>query len=927
MLVETHAARDAVHRDADGAFRGHTARFAQVRHNARPQFPGMIRAFFLRAALSAAVLSCLAAPAGADAPFSFDTAFGRLPKNVRPLAYRIAIAPSAATMTLTGSESIDLEVRSATPTITFNSLNETLHDVTFDGAPVARTASSNAQQLTTVTLRSPARPGRHVLAFAYRGKIETGPLGLFAQAYVRPDGVHGVLLSTQLESTDARRVFPCWDEPAFRATFTLTATVEKTLASVSNMPIVKRTVHGALATTTFARTPSMPAYLVEYTAGDIARISEVKGRTTFGVWAVRGQENDGRIALANSERILADYNAYFGFPYPLPKLDSIAVPGGFQGAMENWGAITYNDQSLLVTPSSTLNDQQQVFSFQAHEMAHQWNGDLVTMGWWDDLWLNESFASWRAAKETDLRHPDWHWWENQDGDKESAMRADARLTSHPIHVHITDELQAENAFDAEITYAKGQAFLRMLEAYLTPDVFRAGIRRYIRARAYSNATGADLWLALGAASGKNVAGLAADWINRPGFPLVSVTASCDRAGSRTIALAQQRFLLDGTAAAAPWSIPLRVRSAPNGPITSVLFSGPRKTARAGRCGEPLTLDAGNPGFFRVAYDDATFRANAAAFGRLPDPDRIALLDDQWALASSGRAPLATYFAIARAMGGDLDARAWEQITSSLDYIEYRERGSRGYDAFTAFARAIVKPVADRLGWDAKPNETPGIANLRQTVLLELGTWGDTGVIAEARKRFGAFVTDRRAIGSDDQETILGIVALNADAATFEQLHAIAKDAQNETDVHRYYSALMSVRDDALAKQALAIALSSEMHAQSEAQRLDFVQKVAALHPALAWQTFKDNVTLLLAPLGPANAPAVLAQSVPVAFWDAAPPNEIQAFVGKRTPADLRPMLARGMEQVRFFVKQRTLLDRSTDAYVAMASKTAAVTIP
>jgi aminopeptidase N len=320
----------------------------------------MIRALLTRAALTAAALSFLATPALADAPFSFDRAFGRLPKNVRPLAYRIAIAPNAATMTLTGSESIDLDVRSATATIQFNSLNETLRDVTFDGAPVARTVSSNARQLTTITLRSPARPGRHVLAFAYRGKIETGPLGLFAQPYVKPNGGHGLLLSTQLESTDARRVFPCWDEPAFRATFALTATVGKMLASVSNMPIVKRTVHGMLATTTFARTPSMPAYLVEYSAGDIARISETRGGTTFGVWAVKGQEYGGRIALANSEQILADYNDYFGVPYPLPKLDSIAIPGGFQGAMENWGAITYNDQSLLVTPSSTANDRQKV---------------------------------------------------------------------------------------------------------------------------------------------------------------------------------------------------------------------------------------------------------------------------------------------------------------------------------------------------------------------------------------------------------------------------------------------------------------------------------------------------------------------------------------------------------------------------------------
>jgi aminopeptidase N len=876
----------------------------------------MIRVRYARAAFLIALLA-VAAPAVADAPFSFDTAFGRLPKNVRPIAYDIAIVPNAAALTLAGRENIVLDVRSATATIQFNSLNETLRDVRFDGVPVARTVTSNAQQLTTVYLKSPARAGRHTLAFAYRGKIETSPQGLFAQPYVRPDGGAGVLLSTMFESTDARRMFPCWDEPAFRAVFQLTVTVPAAFASVSNMPVVHRTVQGRLATTTFAPSPPMPTYLVEYSAGDIARTGAQRGGTGFGVWAVRGQEGNGRIALANAEQILADYNDYFGFKYPLPKLDSIAVPGGFQGAMENWGAITYNDQALLVTPSSTLGDRQEIYSIQAHEMAHQWNGDLVTMGWWDDLWLNESFASWRSAKETDERNPSWHWWENQDADKESAMRADARLTSHPIQVHITDELQAETAFDGEITYSKGQAFLRMLEAYLTPDVFRAGIRRYIKARAFSNATAADLWLALGAASGQDVAGLSSTWIARSGFPLVSVTATCDAAGNRTLALAQRRFLRAGTdPSGTTWSIPLSVRPGLTDPAARVLFAGAAQTIPGGRCAEALTVNAGNVGFFRVAYDDATFAVNAAAFGTLPDPDRIALLDDQWALASSGQAPLATYLTLARSMGDDLDARAWDQITGALGTIEYSERGRPGHAAFTALARTIVKPVADRLGWNAKPNETPGIQNLRREVLAELGAWGDPAVIAEARKRFAAFLNNRNAIATDDQGTILIIVAQNAGATAFAQLHAVARAGKNETEKDRYYDALMHVRDARLAKQAVAIALSAEIPPQAAASRLGSIQTLAHEHPALAWQALKANVNALIAPFGPSTGPLILAQYTAARFWNAAPPGEIETFVARRISPDLRPMLARGMDDVHFYLKQRTLLDAATDAYLA-----------
>jgi aminopeptidase N len=382
-------------------------------------------------AVSLAVRLIAASPA-LGAPFSVDQAPGRLPKAVVPVSYEIAVVPNLRARTLKGRESVLVTVRDATHSLEFNSLHETLHDVRWDGKPVKHVVSDDAQQLTTVTLSAPAAPGAHTLSFSYTGKIESEPHGLFAQAYTGSHGAKGLLLSTQMEATDARRMFPCWDEPAFRATFDLTVTVPAAWATISNMPIARRLVHGKLATTSFARTPRMPSYLVEFTAGDLAEISAARDGVRFAVWAVSGSEHDGAVALDNAQSILEDYDDYFGYRYPLPKLDSIAVPGGFQGAMENWGAITYNDQELLLSSSSTLDSRQEVFSIQAHEMAHQWNGDLVTMGWWDDIWLNESFASWMAARETALRNPDWKWWEGQDGDKEGAMSADARSSSRRL---------------------------------------------------------------------------------------------------------------------------------------------------------------------------------------------------------------------------------------------------------------------------------------------------------------------------------------------------------------------------------------------------------------------------------------------------------------------------------------------------------------
>ncbi|MFI4867795.1 MAG: M1 family metallopeptidase [Steroidobacterales bacterium] len=857
------------------------------------------------------------APAAAPvpAPFSFDATPGRLPKNVVPLDYRLSIVPDADTLTFAGTESVRLQFRAAAATLVFNSVNETLRDVRLDGKPAKTVASDDAAQLTTVTLAAAAPVGPHTLTFSYQGRIEQQPHGLFAQPYSIPGGGEGLLLSTQMESADARRMFPCWDEPAFRARFQLTAVIPAQWTAVSNMPIANRVVHGALATVTFQRSPKMPSYLVEFSAGDLGEISASNGGIRFGVWAVRGQESNGQLALADAQQILADYNDYFGYRYPLPKLDSIAIPGGFSGAMENWGAITYHDQLLLVTPASTLGERQQVFSTQAHEMAHQWNGDLVTMGWWDDIWLNESFASWSAARETDLRHPAWKWWESEDAGKEQAMQADARVSSHAIQQHVTDELQADNAFDPDITYSKGEAVLRMFEAYMGPATFRDGVRRYIKAHAFSNATTVDLWNALSAVSRRNIGAIAADWTAQAGFPLVTVTASCDPAGARTIALSQQRFLLRGTAAHdAKWRIPLRVRSGAAGAPLSVLLTHDGQKLPAGRCGEPLTVNADAIGFYRSRYDAPTFIANARNFAASPDADRIALLDDQWALVEAGTEPLSSYLTLASAMGESLDARAREQIAEVLRTIEYDERGTPGHDAYAALARSILKPAADRLGWDAKSDDTPDVQALRRVLLADLGAWGDPDVIGEAHRRFDALVRDRSTVRPDDQALILSIVLRDADAATYERVHAMAQQATDEAERERYYTALAQVRDPQLAAHAAQIALSPELPPEAVQLRLDLVLSLAGQHPELAWTTFSTHADVLLASL-PSYAPLLIAQYLPAVFWDSVPLDQLDAWVRSHVPAEMAANADRGMETARFLLSEKQALVPAADGYV------------
>ncbi len=882
----------------------------------------------VRATVYVLLLALPVAPAFAEAPFSFDTAPGRLPKDVIPQDYDVALVPDIAAHTVRGTEAITLRVRSASATLTFNSLNQTLDHVLFDGRPVQGVESDDKVQLTKITLSKSAAPGLHRLTFAYHGKIESQPFGLYTQSFRRPDGTTDSLLSTKFEPTYARRMFPCWDEPAFRATFRLSITVGANWTTIANMPISKRTVHGPLATTQFERTPRMPTYLMELTAGDFAAVSATVGRTRLNIWAVRGQEQGGMNALANARQIIADYNDYFDYPFPLPKLDSIATPGGFSGAMENWGAITYNDQSLLITSASTLTDRQSVYSTQAHEMAHQWNGDLVTMGWWDDLWLNESFASWRAAKETDLRHPDWRWWEAEDEGKEGAMGADARQASKAIQQHVTDEMEATSAFDPQITYAKGEAVLRMLEAYVGPVTFRDGVRSYMKAHAFSNATTADLWLALTVATDSKVSEVAADWTEQPGFPLVTATAQCDQSGNRSVTLTQKRFLLEGKDTGHPhWRVPMRVRAGLAAAPQPLLLIRDGQKAAAGRCDQMLSLTPDAIGFYRVAYDDRTLETNRLAFADMPSGDRIALLDDQWALVQSGDQKLARYLGLVAAMGTNLSERAWSQVIGALAQIETYERSTPGHEGFTAYARSILNPVAAVLGWDSRPNESPTELHLRRQVIRQLGEWGEPQIVAEAKRRFDAYLADPASLGPDDQTVVLSIVSTNADQALFDKLHGLIRSAHNETELDRYLRVLMRVRDPGLAQQAINIVLSDEVPPQADSLRFPLLLGAAAQNPALAWAEFRDHVELVMKAY-PQYRPLFLSQYVPEYMWNGVPPDELEAWLKARVPAEMGPNLSRGMQAARFKVSKKLETLAAADAYLASrAAQTPQSAIP
>ncbi len=365
-------------------------------------------------------------------------------------------------------------------------------------------------------------------------------------------------------------------------------------------------------------------------------------------------------------------------------------------------------------------------------------------------------------------------------------------------------------------------------------------------------------------------------------------------------------------------MPLRIRSG-NTAVQSLLLRTDGQTVAAGHCQETLSVNADTVGFYRAHYDGATLDANTKAFGTMPDSDRIGLLDDEWALVLSGSEALPKYLALASSMGNDLDARAWTQIAGALAQIERYERGSAGADAFTHFARSLLKPVANQLGWSTRPTDTPDVIALRATVLHALGTSGDADVIAEARRRFDLFVTDHHALAADEQSIVLDIVGNHADAATFAKLHELAKTASDQAEMTRWYSALMLVRDPALAKQAAAIAMSNEIPPQAGIVRIQLIAELADWNRQLSWETFTAHSKELLA-LDPTYAPLILSQKVPEFYWDALPLEELERWVRSQLPPEMAPNIARGMEAARQRVAQKALLVRQTDEYTSTLPK-------
>lgn len=848
----------------------------------------------------------LSAPAGAaEAPAAVREV---LPRTAVPVHYDIAVEPDAAAMTFKGSVRAVFDLREPTTEIVLNAADLNITEARLEGGAAAQVVSEAEQERVRFRFAAPLQPGRHTLVASYDGKINETANGLFAGAYKGADGSPQRMLVTQFEPGDARRLAPMWDEPSLKATFTVEAIIPAGQMAVSNMPVAEEAaVQGGKKRVRFEPSVQMSSYLLFLGVGDLERLEGRVGKVDLGIVAKAGDKAKGAYALESTQQLLPYYETYFGAAYQLPKLDQVAVAGaGGFGAMENWGAILYFEPFLLFDPKLNAEaDKQRIFTVVAHEIAHQWFGNLVTMSWWDDLWLNEGFASWMETKATAELHPEWNPWLQSLGSQEAALSLDARSSTHPVVQPVANVTQALQAFDT-ITYSKGEAVIRMIEAFLGEEAFREGVQAYMKKHAYQNTVTDDLWGALEAASGTPVKAIAADFTLQGGVPLITVNSIRCSKGESLVSLSQGRFGVDAPSKEArTWRTPVTVQAVGSGELGKLVLDG-TGSVRAPGCGA-VVVNKDRTGYYRVKYADKAFVALRDRFAELDTADQLALLYDAWSLGAAGEAPITRYLELAARAPADADPLVQRQIVGSMARINGLYDGQPGEAEFKAYAAKVLKPMLERTGWEAKPGEPPNTALFRSSLIGTLGGFDDAEVIAEAQRRFAAAESNAAAMPPALRNAILGTVGYAADASTWTALVQKAAAAKSPLEQRQFLSALAQVKDESLAKKSLDLFLTEATPKQLGP---GFIAGIAGNHPDLAWNFYLANreaVDSRLDPLQRLDYPPSLA----AASSDPKRVEELRTFAAQNLPADAEKSVKEAVAAIEYDIQVKSRLPEIT----------------
>jgi len=579
--------------------------------------------------------------------------------------------------------------------------------------------------------------------------------------------------------------------------------------------------------------------------------------------------------------------------------------------MENSGGMAFTENTVVYNPALQSPDQQrQIFDIIAHETSHQWNGDLVTMAWWDSLWLNEGFATWMETKSTADVNPSWDWWLGFDESTNGSLVADARRNTTKIQIPVHNETEANTSFDPEIAYQKSGAFLRMMEAYLGPQRFRSGLHDYFVANAYGNSVPSDLWSALSHASHENVEALSNAWVNQPGFPLVTVASAC-AGGKRTLSLSQHRYTSFADDSQTLWAIPLNIEDG-SGTTVSVLFDKRSDTIAGGSCDVPLILNGEDLGYYRVAYGAADQALQQQNFKSLSVADRISLLDDSWEFASDGKSQLGDYLAYVKSDTGDGEPHVGSNVQRHFADMFAYEYGKPGEAAFKTWGAAYLKPLLAALGgWDG-PTTDVALTNLRSRIIGDLATVEDKDTIAEAQRRYATFETNPNSLKPPLKDTVIGIVGRYADAVTYQKLVQAGMSSHNPIEMQTYFQAAFSAKDPELAQRSLRAALSLPPQFSSFAPIIVYI--VGQDHPETAWAFLQKNNAKLFGGLSEFDRIPYIT-IIAGSFWRGVPAGDIEQYMKANVPAAASAQIAKTMEDVHLQLEHRDRLLPQIDAFV------------
>lgn len=757
----------------------------------------------------------------------------RLPKTVQPSHYEIELSPDLEKFVFSGSVKITASLLESTKTIKLHAKELELANLTARGEDgtvhSGEISLCEETEIATVTFASALKAGTYTLASDFTGVLNDKLKGFYRSFWTDEAGKKHAIATTQFESTDARRAFPCFDEPEYKATFDVTLIVPEALTALSNGSIIStEKAPGGKKKVKYERTMKMSTYLVCFCIGEFVSSKPlmVNGIETR-IWCIPGKEELTAFALAASAFAIDFYEKYFEIPYPGgKKIDHIAIPDFASGAMENLGLITYRETALLLDDkTATHAERKRVAEVVLHELAHMWFGDLVTMRWWNGLWLNESFATF--MENLCLHHwkPQWEIWNDFGQSRAAASRVDALKSTHPIECPVNHADEAAQMFDV-ISYEKGCSVLYQIHEFIGGETFRKGIALYLKKHSYANTETHDLWDALevacqnqakaqGDKSAPPVRHIMDKWVFTAGHPVVEVT-ELGGANSGKIQLKQRAFKFAGTDEKTLWPVPITLRAQIGGKLTEkrFLMEGEKQEENLGGTYDWVVVNAGGSGFYRVTYDKAlSQKLTAKAQENLSAIERFNLVNDAWACVRAGILNAEDYLAMVTLFADETDPNVWAILTGSLTHLFWLTSGTER-EAMSGFIRRLVKPTADKLGFRPAANDSVQVKQLRGSLLGVLGTIGaDRTVVEEGKTLFSMWKKERDAVDANVVPALVSIVAYHGDEARYEELKELSKQAKSPQEVQRFLFALARFRKVDLLEKTIKACLTDEVRTQ------------------------------------------------------------------------------------------------------------------